>query len=263
MLKVFILTDLEGACMVNRWEQTRAEEVTPLKQQAMTHLTQEVNAAVDGVLEIDPNAMVVVWDGHGNGGIDVMQFHPRAWLLARGRGEGQTYFVDESFDALMFVGQHAMAGTPDAPLCHTYSSKTVEYYKLNGQLVGEFACRAAMAGAMGVPTVFLSGDDKATAEARQWAPGIVTVDTKIGLGIERALHRPVADVRDDIRQGVMEALERRKEIAPVRVESPYIMESRVLPGCSIEGYLKRGPHVKKVDDRTVRCTVDDLRELWI
>ncbi|MCC7493581.1 MAG: M55 family metallopeptidase [Fimbriimonadaceae bacterium] len=262
-MKVFVMTDLEGPCQVNRWEQTRVSELTPAKQFAMTMLTAEVNAAVDGVLDVDPAATVVVWDGHGSGGIDNAQFHPQAWLLAHGRGIRAPYTLDESYDAQIFIGQHAMAGTPNAPLCHTYSSKTVEYYQINGQRLGEFGCRAYLAGAYGVPTVFLAGDDQASAEARALVPEIVTVDTKVGLGIELALHRPVAQVRSEIRAAVALAVRRRHDIAPAVLAGPYTMESRVLPDCSVDGYLGRNPAVKRLDERTVEWTVEHLSELWI
>lgn len=262
-MKVYILTDLEGPCLVNRWEQTRTSDLTPHKLHAMAQLTGEVNAAVDGVLDVDPAAMVVVWDGHGTGGIDAGAIHPRAWLVAHGKGIRAPYLLDASFDAFLFVGQHAMAGTPAAPLCHTYSSKTVEYYKLNGEAIGEFGCRAAMAGAFGVPTVFLTGDDKATAEARAAVPGIVTVDTKLGLDVEQALHRPRDTVRAEIRAGVAESLRRRRSIAPYLIPGPYHLESRVLEGCSIDGYLSRGEWVQQLDERTVEARVEDLCQLWI
>ena len=70
-MKIYILTDLEGIAMVSRFSQTRDEG--PQKQIAMRLLTQEVNAAVDGILDVDADAEIVVWDGHGTGGIDVLE----------------------------------------------------------------------------------------------------------------------------------------------------------------------------------------------
>lgn len=67
-MKIYILTDLEGPAMVSRFNQTREEG--PQKQTAMKLLTWEVNAAIDGIRDIAPEAEIVVWDGHGNGGID-------------------------------------------------------------------------------------------------------------------------------------------------------------------------------------------------
>ncbi len=183
-MKIYILTDLEGAAGVSRFSQTRDYRDEPdQKQEARELLTAEVNAAVEGILDVDPDAEVVVLDGHGNGGIDPRIFHPRAKLIAHGPIR-PPYFLDETYDALLFVGQHAMAGTENAPLCHTYSSISVEFYKINGCLIGEFGARAILAGSFGVPTVFLAGDDKAADEARQMVPGIVTAVVKEGLGLD-------------------------------------------------------------------------------
>lgn len=81
-MKIYILTDLEGPAMVSRFNQTREEG--PQKQTAMKLLTWEVNAAITGILDVDSQAEIVVWDGHGNGGIDVLEFHPEAKLITRG-----------------------------------------------------------------------------------------------------------------------------------------------------------------------------------
>ena len=140
-MKIYILTDLEGIAMVSRFSQTREEG--PQKETAMGLLTQELNAAVDGILDVDADAEIVVWDGHGTGGIDVLEFHPQAKLIARGPIR-PPYYLDATYNALFFLGQHAMAGTPNAPLSHTYSSLSIEYYKLNGKEIGEFGCRAAL-----------------------------------------------------------------------------------------------------------------------
>ena len=53
-MKIYILTDLEGPAMVSRFNQTREEG--PQKQVAMKLLTWEVNAAIDGILDVDPRA---------------------------------------------------------------------------------------------------------------------------------------------------------------------------------------------------------------
>ncbi len=261
-MKWYVLTDLEGACRVNRWDQTRVGELTPGKRGAMTMLTLEINAAVQGVLDIDPYGEVIVWDGHGNGGIDEQLLSDRAWLIARGSLIRAPYGLERGFAGQIVIGQHAMAGTPRATLAHTYSSKTVEYYKLNGQAIGELGCRAVMAGAMGVPTLFVSGDDKATAEARALLPGVRTVDTKLSLDTELALHRPPQLVHQEIREQVALAARHAKEAEPLCWPGPYELEARVLPDCSPEHYL-RYPGAQQLDERTVRAVADDLTTLWV
>ena len=258
-MKLYIITDLEGPAMVSRFSQTRDYEDDPeRKREAMTLLTGELNAAIDGILDVDPEAEVIVWDGHGNGGIDVMAFHPQAKLIARGPIK-PPYYLDGSFDALLFVGQHAMAGTPEAPLCHTYSSRTIEYYKINGRFVGEFGARAMMAGTFGVPTIFVSGDDKAVDEARALVPNIYGAVVKWGLGRELALHLSPEAARRRTREVAAEAVRHLNEIPPVQTEPPYEQEIRVYEGISIGPYLEAG--AERIDDRTVVFRSDDICDL--
>jgi D-amino peptidase len=258
-MKIYIITDLEGPAMVSRWDQTR--EATP-EATALAHtlLTGEVNAAVDGILDVDPAADIVVWDGHGSGGIDVLEFHPKAKLIARGPIK-PPYFLDSSFDALFFVGQHAMAGTPNAPLCHTYSSKDIEYYKINGQLVGEFGARAIMAGTFGVPAVFVAGDDKAVAEARSMVPNLYGAVVKWGLGIELALHLSPKAAQEVVRKTAAEAAKNIHAVAPVKVDPPYEQEVRMYREESIKGYLLSG--ATQIDSRTVLLRSNNICDLRV
>jgi D-amino peptidase len=260
-VKIYIITDLEGPAMVSTFLQTRDYTERPeLKRQAVALLTGEINAAVDGILDADPDAEVVVWDGHGNGGIDIMTIHPGAKLITRGPIR-PPYHMDESFDALFFVGQHAMAGTENAPLCHTYSSKSIEYYKINGRFVGEFGARTIMAGTLGVPAVFVAGDDKAIAEAREMVPGIHGAVVKWGLGLELAMHLSPVAARDVVRRTAAQATADVANIPPVKVAPPFEQEIRLKEGVSIGAYLERG--AEKVDERTVVKRSDSICDLWV
>jgi D-amino peptidase len=260
-MKWYILTDLEGACRVDSWKQCVPDEPDPYKLAAKGFLTAEVNAAVAGLYDADAGAEVYVLDGHGNGGIDMRLLDGRAWLIS-GRSK-RPNGLDGSFAGELWVGQHAMAGTPAATLCHTQSHISIEFFELNGREMGEFGCRAAMAARFGVPPIFLSGDDKATLEAEALVPGIVTAVTKIGLGVEAAMHRPPDQVHADIRAGAKAAALRCEEIVFEPLRPPYRLVTRVLPGCDIEGYLRHGPWVRRLDERTVEAVTDDLCELWI
>ncbi len=259
MIKLYIITDLEGVAGVQRWEQTR--ERGPLNEQAMRLLTAEVNAAIDGILDAEPRADVVVWDGHGSGGIDVERLHPQARFIPRGP-IAPPYFLDEGFDALFFVGQHAMAGTANAPLSHTYSSKTVEYYKLNGIPMGEFGCRAALAGSLGIPTVFISGDDRAVAEARDLVPNIYGAAVKEGRGIEMAIHLSPARASKLIRETAAEATRHIGDIPPLILEPPYVQEIRLLKNIDVTSYM-HDERLDQVDERTFVLRSEALSRLRI
>ena len=259
-MKIHIITDLEGPAMITNFTQTR--DTTPeSKAISMALLTAEVNACVDGILDFDPKAEVIVWDGHGSGGINLLDFHPQAKFLPHSHVPPR-YGLDASYDALFFVGQHAMAGTPNAPLAHTYSSKTIEYYRINGVPHGEFGCRAIMVGQLGVPTVFLSGDDKAVAEAQALVPGLHGAIVKWGLGRECALSLAPRAAQELIRATATRACGDIGNISPVIVPPPYVQEIRVYEGVSIEGYLAR-PSAVASDERTVLIRAESIFELAV
>ncbi|MHA1372372.1 MAG: M55 family metallopeptidase [Promethearchaeota archaeon] len=224
MENVFILTDLEGVAHVSRFEQTRVEG--PLKKEAMVLLTNEVNAVIAGINEYDPRIKIHLWDGHGLGGIVKKQLKPVQSFIPNKRIHMTEYFKKYNIQALIFVGQHAMSYTLNANLCHTMSSKKIEYYMLNGELIGEFGLRAFIAGEIGVPTIFISGDDKAYEEAKNLIPNIVTVEVKKGLGWEAAVSLPLEQVHEMLQEKIQDALKlaESKMIKPVIPKKPITLE---------------------------------------
>lgn len=258
-MKVFILTDLEGGAGCESFEQTYEGVNPPRKQAAMEQLTREVNACIEGILETSPGAEVVVWDGHGSGGLVVDQVKGAQCLTRDG---SRPYYDLEGYSALFFVGQHAMAGTYQAPLCHTYSSKDVMYYRLNETFIGEFGCRTVVAGMQGVPVIFISGDDKAIREAQFLIPEIETVVTKLGKGLEAAVHLDQEEACQQIRAGAARAMERINEFQPFREYSaPYTFEARYYRPLGPEHRVRQNAQAVFLDERTYQIVTDDLKDL--
>ena len=195
-MKVVIGTDVEGVAGVVDFE-TQASAAGKYYEETKQLLTAEVNAAVDALLEegIDD---IIVNDGHGPGGIHFPSLHPAA-KLAHGRPLAPRYLRNEvyrEYDVTMMIGQHAMMGVQDANLNHTQQSRIIEWYKLNGQLIGEIAQWSLMMGALGLPMIFLSGDGAACREAENLIPGITTAAVKKGLFDEALM--AVASLRDPV-----------------------------------------------------------------
>ena len=252
-MQAFVLTDLEGIAGLDSFRYTRTADPDQ-KLDAMKQLSHEANAAVAGTRDAAPDAEVTVWDGHGSGGLRGEDVTDDATFL----DDGRPYYDLAGYDAVLFVGQHAMAGTVDAPLRHTYSSRNVAYYKLNGSYVGEFACRALVAGHQGVPTVFLSGDDKACREAEMFIPEIETVATKQGTGEEAADHLDPEVACERIREGATRAMNRLDEFEPyTRYHPPYELEIRYLDPLPAEGEgWWRENAIERVDAHTIRIEGD-------
>ncbi len=258
-MKIYILTDLEGVAGVARWDQTGRD--TPGYPQAVRLMTEELRACVAGIQAVEPSGEIWVWDAHGCGSIDFERF-PRGAKLINNGPVSPPAFLDETFDALFFLGQHAKAGTPGANLAHTYSSTTILWYRINGLELGEFGCRAALAGSFGVPTVFVSGDDKMMAEARALIPGIYGAQVKIGLGAQVALHLAPEDARDLIRDVAAEATAHYREVAPFVIAGPpYTQEIRTCGHIDAQTYLARG--CEQVEAGTFIKRANRLQDLLI
>jgi D-amino peptidase len=252
-MKFFILTDLEGVVGVDKFTQTRVQGLGEAKVPGMKQLAREVNACISGIHDGDPDAQIDVWDGHGPGGLIPEEVVGGRYIS----GSEKPYFNLRGFDAMLFVGQHAMAGTVFAPLCHTYSSLNIQHYKLNGIFIGEFGARALLAGFQGVPTIYLSGDDKAVSEARSFIPEIETTIVKQGTGLESAVHQDADAACTMIRRDTARAVSRMKSIPPfVGIKPPYQLEIR-----RYAPYGNIRKDAEKIDDRTIMLKADTIFEL--
>ena len=249
-MKIYILTDIEGVSGVVEWE--HGNPAGRYYERSKRLLTEEINAAICGALQAGADE-VVVWDGHGPGGIDPELLHPAARLLL-GRGVPKGLGLDDSFDAMFVVGQHAMNHTPSADLCHTYSSKGISRMLLNGQPIGELGMRINLAGYFGVPAALVTGDDKVGAEAKAMLPDVETVAVKISTGRESALCLHPTKAREAIRAGAVRAIQRLSTFKPYLLPGPYelVVEPYDLARChpddrSFERPLGQ-PTVERSDD---------------
>lgn len=258
-VKYAIMTDLEGPAGVERFSQTYGSE--PFKIHAMRLLAGETNTAVQGIIDADPSAQVDVFDGHGDGGLNRDDLHPKARYIRDGAVKEEALRRFSEYAAFLYVGQHAMACMPNAPLCHTGSSKHVVYKRLNGVFVGEFGWGAAVAGSCGVPTVFLAGDDKAVCEAQGLIPGIYTVTTKKGIGWQLAEHLSHEEACRRIREQVALACANRKKIEPLRVDPPYSWEIRYIHPRNFAHSDIEGVTMTVLDSRTVLYRSDEFHYL--
>ena len=227
-MKVYVGTDLEGvAGVVTFYVQTSPEG--RYYEAAKKLLTAEVNAAVDGMIEMGVDD-ILVSDGHGPGAIAFEELHAAAKLI-HGRPLAPRAVRDgfvKKYDVCMMIGQHAMAGIATANMNHTQNSKTTDHYKLNGKLIGEIAQFSLYQGALGLPMIFLSGDDAACREAEELVPGVTTVSVKHGLSRNSAISLSAAEARRRIREGVKKAIRQYQEkpIAPLTWPGPYVLEKR-------------------------------------
>lgn len=261
-MKVLIGTDIEGVAGVTSFE----DEAYPTGkhyERAKRLLTAEVNATIDGLLD-EGCEDFLVFDGHGPGGIHFDDLHERAKLV-HGRPpapRSERKAIIERYDVCIMVGQHAMAGTKDGTLNHTQSSRTVEYYKLNGRFIGEIAQFALFHGCFGLPLIFLSGDVAACAEALDLIPDITTAAVKEGLNRTSAISLSRARSHALLRERAAEAVRKHREqpIAPVVWKPPFELEKRFLFTENADAHSK-DPRYERIDAKTVRIRSDSILDV--
>ena len=242
-MKVFIAVDLEGVAGYVRWDPAD-------RDRERRFITAEANAAVAGAFDGGATD-VLVTEAHAN----MRNIIPEAvdgravFLSGEPKPLNHVAGIDASFDAAMFVGYHAKAGTANAIMCHTYNLHVFSL-KLNGLEVGELGADAAVAGHFGVPTVMVSGDKAACEEAKSLAPDVETVCVKDGIGYHAAKCIHPERAYELIRIGAKTALERRDSIKPFAIEPPVRAEVTFTHPNHVDAVAAL-PFVERLDGRTI------------
>jgi len=250
-LKVFISVDMEGVTGVVHWEEvSRDGKDYDYFRRVMT---KETNAAIEGALEAGATE-IIVRDSHGSArNILIEELNTEAKLLRDWSGGYMSMMegIDETFDAVIFIGYHAKAGTPHGTLKHTMSG-TITDVKLNGISVPEAGINAAIAGYFDVPVVFLSGDNVICEQVKELFGDIETVAVKEGIG-KANLNLHPEKARALIKAGVRKALGRLNDFKPWKLKSPYTLDL-VLKDENMIHTMSYYPGAKRTGDWSVSFT---------
>lgn len=261
-MRVYVSVDMEGIAGVVHEDQT--DPIQPRHaaeyNRSCRLMTAEANAAIAGALEAGATR-VVVNDSHWlMRNLLADELNPAAELMSGGpKRLSMVQGIEEGFDGAMFIGYHAQAGTRDAIIDHTYTSRVYQA-RINGKPVGELALNAAMAGSWGVPVALVSGDQALAAEASALLGATVeTVIVKHAVGrfAARSLAPSVACER--IRNGAKSALQRSHPLftfsAPIRLEVDFVVSQMADMAELVPGTTRSG-------GRTVCYDGDDYREMF-
>jgi len=259
-LKVYILTDLEGVSGISDFDR-QCWPRSPDFRQSQELLTGEVNAAVQGAVEGGAK-QVVVCDAHYQGhNILIEHLHPAAEVIQGSMRPHWLPWIEEGFDAFMQVGAHAMAGTPNAALCHSMELDIVRI-TLNGHVVGEIGMATAAAGSLGIPTALLSGDQAAVEEMLELVPQTEGVAVKRSLSRGLSRHCAPARARQLVQEGATRALKRLADIPAYRVRPPYTLQITYIT--PVAEYLQKKTNLDTcvIDPATIEDRGDDLLQLF-
>ena len=254
--KVYISVDMEGIWGVVHGSQTSSDsaEYGPARK----WMAEDVNAVVAGLFAAGA-AEVVVNDSHGSmRNIIADALDPRASLISgTPKALSMMQGIDGSFDACIFVGYHARAGTAPSILDHTISGGVVRAIRVNGQEMPELGLNAAIAGYFKVPVVMLTGDTVTCTQAKSiLGDGLVTVAVKEAQGRYAAINLPRDEAKRRLSDGAKEALQKKGQVAVFRLNPPFKFELEVNTSAQAELptliYL-----VKRTGPRTLEFSADD------
>ncbi len=187
-----------------------------------------MNAAVAGALAAGASE-IVIWDGHdGSRTLSIDEIDSSAKLIQGRSTPANFYLSDKLYDGVMFVGQHAMAGTKDGVLAHSQSFN-VKRISINGTEVGEIGQVAAIAGYFNIPVIMLAGDQAACRELLGLQPKAITVAVKRLVGRASAFSLSHEEAKRQIKSAAQRASAQVKQYSPWKIQGPVEMSIEYLP----------------------------------
>jgi D-amino peptidase len=254
-MKVFISCDMEGVAGIVDWAQCRVDGGAAYEVGCRLMLG-EVNAAIRGALAGGATE-VVVNDSHGamaNLDPELIE-SPATYISGRHKPGYMMEGLDETFDAVFFVGYHGSISGAPSVLSHTYNPEVISAVRLGGEEVGESGINALVAHACEVPIALVTGDEVTMTEAAPVAPDHVGVQVKTSVTRFAAHHLRPDDARARIEDGARRATEAvlRGDIRSRLDLSPLVLEVDVQTAdmARVSSWVKG---VEQVGPRTVRVT---------
>jgi D-amino peptidase len=181
-MRVYVSADIEGITGICHWDET--EKGKPDYAAFAEQMTAEVAAACRGAVAAGAKE-ILVKDAHGTGRNIKASALPECVRISRG-WNGHPYSMmqelDESFDAAVMVGYHSEGGSAGSPLSHTLVAPRIHRITVNGERASEFLLNAYTAALVGVPVVFVSGDEELCENVRNKNANIRRLAVNRGTG---------------------------------------------------------------------------------
>lgn len=221
--KVFISADMEGISGISGADQLSASGAEYNRSRRL--MADDVNAAIRGA-KAGGATEIVVNDSHGSmRNLRLEDLEPGARLISHSfKRSGMMEGLDETFDAAIFIGYHAQAGTPGGLFAHT-GSGVVADVRVNGRSLGEGGLNTMVAAWHGVPVVLVTGDDVAVKQVGAVATGARLVIVKRAINPRAVELRPLAEVRREIEEAASQGVAGARRMTPQR-EAAYTVEVR-------------------------------------
>ncbi|HXW03898.1 MAG TPA: M55 family metallopeptidase [Vicinamibacterales bacterium] len=219
--KIFISVDMEGISGISGSDQLSAAGAEYARSRKL--MADDTNAAIRGARAAGAS-QIVVNDSHGSmRNLRLEDLESGVSLISHSfKRAGMMEGLDDSFDAALFIGYHAQAGSPEGLFAHT-GSGVVADVRVNGRSLGEGGLNTLVAGWYGVPVVLVTGDDVAVRQVSAVASGARTVAVKRAINPRAVELRPLDEVHREIETAARESVSRATRLTPRR-EASYKVE---------------------------------------
>ena len=261
-MKVWMSLDMEGVAGIVDWDQCRPG--SPSYALGCELLQAEVNAAIEGAIAGGATE-VVLNDSHSRmANLDPRLIAGQArYISGRHKPMYMMQGLDDSVDAIFFVGYHGSISGEASTMSHTYNPEVFSGARLNGRHVGESGINALVADHYGVPIAFVSGDEVTWQETAPFAEGAVNVVTKHSITRASALNLHPTESCHLIRAGAEEAVRRvaAGEVRTPRIERPAALdlEMQTADMADVATWARRA---ERTGLREVRIAGDDLLDVF-
>ena len=224
-MRYLIAADLEGIHGILGEANKTLNDCEAEYKKANENATLEINTAARALFE-EGAELVALWDNHGSGNnLDYSKIDKKIVVADWRKYSTRMGFAkDFGFDAILYLGYHAREGSFNGVLAHTYSSKSVQYVKVDRKPVGELEIDSIIAGTYNIAPIFAASDDVGITQFNALVPDAVSVVTKYGKGRNSAILREQSEVLADIYEGVKKAV--KSAVKPIACNFPADLEIR-------------------------------------
>ncbi len=259
-MKLFISFDMEGVAGIVDWAQCGPPGQAYEEGRAL--LLGEVNAAIDGALTAGATE-IVCNDSHGAmNNLNPADLHGRAaYIAGRHKPRYMMEGLDDSFDAVFFIGYHGSISGEPSVLSHTYNPSVISRVTLNGAECGESGINALVALGHGVPVALISGDQVTIAEGEAFFKQARQVIVKRSITRFAAAQVHPEEAREMIYAGAEAAVRRLGSVPLPDVELPARLdvELQTADMAHVASWVKG---VERSGTRSVRIMGDDPLEIY-